>query len=60
MVYVDYLELLLPAFAGELLTCVADIYFTSPTAIEVKSVIWSENLVSCMYLPNSVQFFNRF
>ncbi|KAF6029427.1 ACOT7 [Bugula neritina] len=47
MVYVDYLELLLPAFAGELLTCVADIYFTSPTAIEVKSVIWSENLVSC-------------
>ena len=50
MVYLDFLELLLPAYAGQLLTCVADIYYTAAHAVEIKSVMWAEDLVACMYL----------
>ncbi|XP_067947092.1 cytosolic acyl coenzyme A thioester hydrolase-like [Watersipora subatra] len=47
MVYLEYFELLLSAYPGHLLTCVADIYYTASHAIEIKSVIWAEDLVSC-------------
>lgn len=48
MVYLDHMEMMLPAFAGELLSCTAEIQFTSSYNLELRGAIWAEDLVNSM------------
>lgn len=48
MVYIDNMEMMLPAFAGELLACICEITYTSTYSLELRSAVWAEDLVTSM------------
>ena len=48
MVYLDYMEILVPAFVGELLSCIAEVSFTSSYHLEMRCAVWAEDLAQSM------------
>ena len=46
MIHIEHIELLLPAFSGELLSCAAEVVYTTNHCLEVKALVWSEDLIS--------------